>query len=68
MRIDPNGVAANAGIRQGDLIQEINRRPVRSVLDFTAATATVRHASSARTCEATRSSHLFDLASRFLRL
>jgi len=37
MRIDPNGVAANAGIRQGDLIQEINRRPVRSVTDFATA-------------------------------
>jgi serine protease Do len=36
-RIDPNGVAATAGIRQGDLIQETNRRPVRSVVDFTAA-------------------------------
>ncbi len=36
-KIDPNGAAASAGIRQGDLIQEINRRPVRSVIDFTAA-------------------------------
>jgi Do/DeqQ family serine protease len=36
-QIDPNGSAANAGIRQGDLIQEVNRRPVRSVADFTAA-------------------------------
>jgi Do/DeqQ family serine protease len=36
-QIDPNGSAASAGIRQGDLIQEVNRRPVRSVADFTAA-------------------------------
>jgi Do/DeqQ family serine protease len=36
-RLDPSGVAATAGIRQGDLIQEINRRPVMSVIDFTAA-------------------------------
>jgi len=36
-RVDPNGSAANAGIRQGDLIQEVNRRPVRNVPDFTAA-------------------------------
>jgi Do/DeqQ family serine protease len=36
-RIDPNGSAANAGIRQGDLIQEVNRRPVRNVPDFAAA-------------------------------
>ena len=35
--VDPNGSAASAGIRQGDLIQEVNRRPVRSVPDFNAA-------------------------------
>jgi S1-C subfamily serine protease len=33
-RIDPNGTAYAAGIRQGDLIQEVNRRPVRNVADF----------------------------------
>lgn len=36
-RVDPAGSAAAAGIRQGDLIQEVNRRPVRSVPDFGAA-------------------------------
>jgi Do/DeqQ family serine protease len=36
-RIDPNGSAANAGIRQGDLIQEVNRQPVLNVPDFSAA-------------------------------
>ena len=36
-RVDPNGSAANAGIRQGDLIQEVNRRPVRNVPDFAVA-------------------------------
>ncbi|HKR11556.1 MAG TPA: DegQ family serine endoprotease [Pyrinomonadaceae bacterium] len=36
-RVDPAGSAASAGIRQGDLIQEINRRPVRTVADFAAA-------------------------------
>ncbi|HET8780786.1 MAG TPA: DegQ family serine endoprotease [Pyrinomonadaceae bacterium] len=36
-RIDPNGSAYAAGIRQGDLIQEVNRRPVRTVADFNAA-------------------------------
>lgn len=35
--VDPAGSAANAGIRQGDLIQEVNRRPVRNVPDFAAA-------------------------------
>ena len=36
-RVDPNGSAANAGIRQGDLIQEVNNQPVRTVAEFTAA-------------------------------
>ena len=36
-RVDPNGSAANAGIRQGDLIQEVNRQPIRTVAEFTAA-------------------------------
>ena len=36
-RVDPNGSAATAGIRQGDLIQEVNRRPVRNVADFATA-------------------------------
>ena len=36
-RIDPAGIAASAGIRQGDLIQEVNRRPVQNVPEFSAA-------------------------------
>ena len=36
-RIDPNGSAAEAGIRQGDLIQEVNRQPVKTVVEFSAA-------------------------------
>ena len=36
-KIDPNGSAANAGIRQGDLIQEVNRQPVRTIAEFSAA-------------------------------
>src|SRR5262245_45227083 len=36
-RVDPAGSAANAGIRQGDLIQEVNRQPVKSVPEFSAA-------------------------------
>jgi serine protease Do len=36
-RVDPNGSAASAGIRQGDLIEEVNRQPIRTVADFTAA-------------------------------
>lgn len=36
-KVDPASNAANAGIRQGDLIQEVNRRPVRTFQDFSAA-------------------------------
>ena len=36
-RIDPTGDAANAGIRQGDLIQEVNRQPVKTIVEFNAA-------------------------------
>jgi S1-C subfamily serine protease len=37
MRVDPSSNAANAGIRQGDLIQEVNRQPVRTFEQFNAA-------------------------------
>ena len=36
-RLDPAGNAASAGIRQGDLIQEVNRQPVRTVAEFSSA-------------------------------
>lgn len=36
-RIDPSGSAAEAGIRQGDLILEVNRQPVKTVAEFNAA-------------------------------
>jgi S1-C subfamily serine protease len=36
-RLDPSGSAAESGIRQGDLIQEVNRQPVKTVADFSAA-------------------------------
>ncbi len=36
-RVDPSGSAANAGVRQGDLIQEVNRQPVKTVTEFSAA-------------------------------
>jgi len=36
-KVDPNGAAADAGIRQGDLVVEVNRRPVRTIAEFNAA-------------------------------
>ena len=36
-RVDPSSNAASAGIRQGDLIQEVNRQPVKSFTDFSNA-------------------------------
>lgn len=36
-RVDPGGAAAEAGITQGDVIQEVNRQPVRVIADFNSA-------------------------------
>ena len=36
-RVDLSSNAANEGIRQGDLIQEVNRQPVRTFAEFNAA-------------------------------
>jgi serine protease Do len=35
--VDPSGPAASAGLQPGDVIQEVNRQPVRSVADFRSA-------------------------------
>jgi len=35
--VDPVGPAADAGLREGDVIEEVNRQPVRSVADLQAA-------------------------------
>jgi serine protease Do len=39
--IDPDGKAREAGMRPGDLIKELNRKPIASPRDFAAALATV---------------------------
>lgn len=36
-RVEASGAAAEAGINQGDVIQEVNRQPVRTLADFNAA-------------------------------
>jgi len=36
-RVDPAGSAADAGVRQGDLIEEVNRQPVKTVAEFSNA-------------------------------
>lgn len=36
-RVDPTSNAASSGIRPGDLIQEVNRQPVRTFADFNTA-------------------------------
>ena len=36
-QVDPGSAAASAGLKQGDVIQEVNRRPVRNVAEFEAA-------------------------------
>lgn len=36
-RVDPAGSGADAGIRQGDLIQEVNRQTVKTVAEFSTA-------------------------------
>jgi S1-C subfamily serine protease len=35
--VDPDGRAATAGIRAGDVIQEVNRQPVKSIEELRAA-------------------------------
>ncbi len=36
-RVDPSGSASEAGVRQGDVIQEVNRQPVRTLAEFNTA-------------------------------
>ena len=33
-QVDPNGAAANAGVHEGDVVQEVNRKAVSSVSEF----------------------------------
>jgi serine protease Do len=38
-KVGPNSAAAEAGLQRGDVIQEVNRKPVRSTSDFERAVA-----------------------------
>ncbi len=40
--IDPSSRAADAGLREGDVIQQVNRQPVKSVQDFNRAMASAK--------------------------
>jgi serine protease Do len=35
--VDPAGKAADSGLKRGDVIQEVNHKPVRNTADFEAA-------------------------------
>jgi S1-C subfamily serine protease len=35
--VDPQGAAADAGIREGDVIEEVDRKPVRNAEELRAA-------------------------------
>jgi serine protease Do len=39
--VDPNSAAAQAGIQEGDVIQEVNRKPVRNMEEYNRAIANV---------------------------
>jgi serine protease Do len=40
--VDPSGPAALVGIEVGDVIREVNRRPIRSIADFEVAARELR--------------------------
>jgi serine protease Do len=40
--VEPGGVAASAGVRPADVVVEVNRRPVKSVAEFSEAVKTVK--------------------------
>jgi serine protease Do len=40
--VDPSSHAADAGLRAGDVIQQVNRQPVKSVQDFDHAMASAK--------------------------
>ena len=41
-QVEPGGTADEAGIRRGDVIMEIDRKPVRSVDEYKKSVATIR--------------------------
>jgi len=41
-KVDPSSAAADAGLQRGDVIQEVNRKPVHNASDFAAAMRTAK--------------------------
>ena len=56
--VNPNGRAADAGIQAGDVIQEVNRQPVKSVDDLKAALKKSSEQTDAAADSAERQRHL----------
>ena len=50
MAIDPVGSVANAGIQRGDVIEQVNQQPVRTVAELRDAVPNFWHGSCASTC------------------
>jgi len=40
--VEPSSAAAGAGLQRGDVVEEVNRKPVRNVTDFRQVLAGVR--------------------------
>jgi serine protease Do len=45
-RVDPDSGAERAGLSAGDVIQEMNRRPIKSVKDFEKVSADLKKGAS----------------------
>jgi serine protease Do len=42
--VDPSSKAADSGLKRGDVIQEVNHKPVRTTSDFESAMRTAKDA------------------------
>ena len=58
-RVDPDSGAERAGLSAGDVIQEMNRRPIKSVKDFEKAFADLKKGASVLILITRRGNSLF---------